>query len=129
MLGAAARFALTGGVATLVHLAVAIMLIRLGVAPLIGNSAAFATAFMVSFWGHHLFTFAGHGVDAQNSLSRFAIVAVLGFIANESGLALLLKLATTPAELALLVSTLLAAVFTFFLSRYWAFKPDPSPTP
>ncbi|CAM3106755.1 Putative flippase GtrA (transmembrane translocase of bactoprenol-linked glucose) [Paracoccus aminovorans] len=127
MLGAAARFALTGGVATLVHLAIAIMLIRLGVAPLIGNAAAFATAFMVSFWGHHLFTFAGHGVDVQNSLSRFVIVAVLGFIANESSLALLLKFAAVPAELALLVSTLIAAVLTFFLSRYWAFKPDPSP--
>ena len=127
MLGTAARFALTGGVATLVHLSVAIVLIWIGVAPLGGNAAAFATAFMVSFWGHHMFTFSGHGVDVQNSLSRFVVVAILGFIANESSLGLLLKLAAVPAELALLTSTLIAAVSTFFLSRYWAFKSHPLP--
>mgnify|MGYP002712878578 FL=1 len=105
MLGAAARFALTGGVATLVHLAIAIMLIRLGVAPLIGNAAAFATAFMVSFWGHHLFTFAGHGVAAGWAFGRFAIVAAIGFLVNETVLYLLLGIGSPGPELAVLIST------------------------
>lgn len=122
MLGAAARFALTGGAATLVHLAVAITLIRLGASPLIGNAAAFATAFMVSFWGHHLFTFSGHGAAASRAFGRFAVVAAIGFLVNETVLYLLLGVGPVGPELAVLISTAFAAACTFILSRCWAFS-------
>ncbi len=115
------RFALTGGGATLVHLTVAMLLIRLGVFPLIGNAVAFATAFMVSFWGHHLFTFAGHGAAAITVFRRFAVVASIGFLANEAGLFLLLMTGVVQPQAAVLLSTAFAAVCTFILSHFWAF--------
>ncbi|TBN35951.1 GtrA family protein [Paracoccus subflavus] len=121
MLGAAARFALTGGVATLVHLIVAITLIRLGVAALAANAAAFMTAFLVSFWGHHLFTFAGHGVVATRAFQRFVVVAAIGFLVNETLLLLLLMSGASRPEVTVLISTAFAAASTFILSRHWAF--------
>lgn len=122
MLGAAFRFAVTGGAATCVHLAVALLLIGQGVPPLTGNACAFAVAFVVSFWGHHAFTFAHHGLAAHRALLRFIIVAGLGFIANETSLMLLLVQSSLPARAALLASTTLAAICTFILSRCWAFR-------
>jgi len=122
MLGSVARFALTGGAATLVHLAAALVLIHLGAQPLMANVMAFLIAFVVSFWGHFVFTFAGHGLGPRQSLQRFAVVAGLGFMANEASLAALLKSGIFAAGQALLVSTFLAAICTFVLSRYWAFS-------
>ena len=122
MLGSVARFALTGGAATLVHLSAALVLIHLGAPPLIANVIAFLIAFMVSFWGHSVFTFAGHGLGPRQSLQRFAIVAGLGFMANETSLAALLKSGIFAAGQAVFLSTLIAAICTFVLSRYWAFS-------
>jgi putative flippase GtrA len=121
MLKSALRFSLTGAAATLVHLAVAIGLIGLGVAPLVGNVAAFLMAFMVSFWGHHMFTFVGHGGAAAGAFGKFVLVALAGFLINESLLFLLLKTGAVTPETATLVSTLTAAASTFALSRSWAF--------
>lgn len=121
MLGPALRFGLTGGAATLVHLGVAIALIRSGTAPLIANAAAFATAFAVSFLGHHLFTFAGHGAAAGRAFGRFAIVAAIGFLVNETVLYLLPGIGLAGPGHAVLISTGVAALCSFVLSRGWAF--------
>lgn len=122
MLGAAARFALTGGLATLTHLAVALLLIRMGVAPLISNAVAFAFAFTVSFWGHHLFSFAGHGTAPRRAFPRFLLVSCLGFGINEAILLAILQFVPDHASVALLISTGCAAGATFVLSRHWAFR-------
>ena len=124
MLGLIARFALTGGAATLVHLAVALTLLRFGVPPLIGNAVAFMLAFIVSFCGHHLFTFAGHGVAARIALGRFVASALCGFVVNEAVLASLVQSGGISDQAALFASTCFAALCTFFLSRYWAFSPN-----
>ncbi|MEF9605399.1 MULTISPECIES: GtrA family protein [Paracoccus] len=121
MLGAVARFALTGGLATLVHLGVAIGLVWFGMLPLISNTVAFLIAFMVSFSGHHLFTFAGHGSSATQTFGRFAMVAAIGFLANEIVLFLLQGIGLFRLEAAVLISTAFAAACTFILSRTWAF--------
>lgn len=115
------RFALTGGAATVAHLAVAMLLIQLGVQPLVGNAVAFSIAFMVSFLGHHLFTFAGHGATASRALRRFAVVAGVGFLGNEILLFLLLISGALDPEAAVFLSTGCAAASTFMLSRHWAF--------
>ena len=121
MLGSLLRFSLTGGAATLVHLAVAMLLIQLYVQPLFGNAVAFAVAFMVSFLGHHLFTFAGHGDAASRTLRRFAVVAGVGFLVNETLLFLLLITGPLDPKAAVFLSTGCAAASTFVLSRHWAF--------
>lgn len=115
------RFALTGGAATLAHLAVAMLLIQLDVQPLVGNAVAFAIAFLVSFLGHHWFTFAGHGAAASRTLPRFTVVAGVGFLGNEILLFLLLNTGALAPEAAVVLSTGCAAASTFMLSRRWAF--------
>nr|WP_255435617.1 GtrA family protein [Paracoccus sp. S1E-3] len=124
---------MTGGAATLTHLVVALLLIRAGTPPLIGNALAFASAFMVSFWGHHRFSFAGHGAAVGLAFRRFLIVSGLGFVTNETVLFLLLQRLPRHPSVALLVSTAVAALLTFALSRHWAFQPGPlaqaSPAP
>ncbi|QFQ88655.1 GtrA family protein [Paracoccus kondratievae] len=121
MLGEVVRFALTGGAATLVHLGAAIGLVQFGMLPLMSNAVAFVIAFMVSFLGHHLFTFAGHGSAATQTFGRFAVVAAIGFLANETVLFLLLGIGLFRLEAAVLISTVFAAICTFILSRTWAF--------
>lgn len=122
MLNIAARFALTGGMATTVHLAVALTLIHLGAAPLIANALAFATAFTVSFVGHHLVTFAGHGAALTPALLRFVVVSGLGFLANQMTLFLALKSALVGPGPALLAANACAALCSFVLSRFWVFR-------
>ena len=122
MLNAAARFVLTGGMATAVHLAVALTLIRLGTAPLVANALAFAVAFTVSFAGHHLVTFAGHGAALAPALSRFVIVSGLGFLANQITLFLSLKSGFVGPGPALLGANACAALCSFVLSRFWVFR-------
>ncbi len=116
------RFALVGLAATAVHLITGITLIALGVAALLANLSAFLTAFGVSFIGHHFFSFAGHGVGARQSVRRFAGVALIGFSINQSILAGLLRLIPDWPAPALVVSTGTAAVATYLLSAYWAFR-------
>lgn len=116
------RFALVGVLATLVHLAIGTTLIGAGLAPLLANPVAFVTAFLVSFTGHHWITFAGHGRPLTQTLSRFAVTAVLGFCVNEAALAVLVGATPVPPAAALVASTGLAAVVTFGISRTWAFR-------
>lgn len=122
MLGAMARFALVGGGATGLHLAVAMAAMALGVAPLAANALAFATAFAASFGGHHRFSFAGHGVAARAALGRFVIVALIGFAVNQTALALMLGAGVRRAGAAVVAATALAAASSFVLARFWAFR-------
>ncbi len=118
----AVRFGLIGIVATLVHMVVGAGLIALSWPPLLANVAAFCVAFLVSFGGHFWYSFAGHSATIMGSLKRFLPVALLGFGVNQSLLALLTLTGMLPATPALMLSTGVAAVGTFILSRLWAFR-------
>lgn len=122
ILGQALRFGLIGVLATLVHMAVGTALIRFGWPALLANVAAFCVAFLVSFSGHHRFSFAGHSATVTGALRRFLVVALLGFLVNEGILAVLTLGKLMGAAPALLVSTSIAALATFVLSRVWAFR-------
>ncbi|WP_374635898.1 GtrA family protein [Paracoccus sp. (in: a-proteobacteria)] len=122
MLNVAARFALTGGMATALHLAVALALIHLGTAPLVANALAFVIAFAVSFAGHHLLSFAGHGAALAPALLRFGLVSGLGFLANQMTLFLSLKSGLAGPGPALLAANACAALCSFMLSRFWVFR-------
>jgi len=53
---------------------------------------------------------------------KFAIVAFAGFLCNETVLTVLLKMQLLPDAWALCVSTAIAAILTFVLSKCWAFQ-------
>jgi putative flippase GtrA len=58
----------------------------------------------------------------MQSFVRFAATAVAGFLTNETVFIVLFRVLAFPAWAALMGGIVLAAVQTFVLSRYWAFK-------
>jgi putative flippase GtrA len=114
-------FGAVGACAAAVHFGVVWLLVSQQLAPaLAANVAGFVIAFGVSFAGHHSLTFAGGPASARQSLPRFALVAVLGFVSNELLYAVLLSLGIE-YRLALLSVLVAVAVMTWLLSRHWAF--------
>lgn len=77
-----ARFGVVGILATLTHGAVLTLLMELLVTnPLVANSIAFSLALLVSYYGHHRWTFRsqrGH----HETFWKFALLAIAGFLAN-----------------------------------------------
>jgi putative flippase GtrA len=89
--------------------------------PEICNGLGFVVAFSVSFAGHRWLSFADTRQPFWSSLWRFAATALLGFASNELVFMLGYRVFSWPDLFSLVVAMGLAAVQTFFLSRYWAF--------
>jgi len=117
-------FVLVGASAALVHMAVfACALAAIPeLWPEIANVVGFLIAFMVSFVGHRLLSFQDAGTSWMQSFWRFAATAVAGFVTNEAVFILLFRALTLPTWVALIGGIVLAALQTFVLSRFWAFK-------
>ncbi len=111
------RFALVGAAATLVHMAVATLLLGLCSWPAYpANLGAFLVAFGVSYLGHRHITFARAG-----SPWRFLLVALAGFGLNNLLLTGLLAWGVPPLY-ALVAATALVPVFSYLLSSLWVFR-------
>lgn len=89
--------------------------------PLVANVLGWLVAFCVSFAGHHLVTFRGHGTRAGSAAARFFIVSAAGFAVNEVSYALLLGWTGQRYDLLLAVVLLTVAVATYLLGRHWVF--------
>ena len=114
-------FVVVGASAALTHLLV-FLLSEHWVWPEVANAMGFCVAFFVSFFGHRLLSFADTDTGLWQSLRRFAVTALAGFVANELSFVVLLRALDWPSWLALVVALVLASVQTFVLSRFWAFK-------
>ncbi|WP_173907550.1 GtrA family protein, partial [Pseudophaeobacter leonis] len=79
-------------------------------------------AFFLSFTGHQLFTFQGHGSPVSRSLLRYSITAATGFGLNQMLLYVLHVIFHLPPLLSLVISTGVSAVGGFILSKVWAFR-------
>jgi len=119
-------FGIVGLSAAAVHLAVVWALVsQTGMAALLANPAGFFVAFWVSFFGHRHGSFARDDPHPiRHALPRFAVVAVVGFLANELLYALLLNFTPLPYTVALFLVILTVAVGTYLASRHWAFPID-----
>jgi putative flippase GtrA len=117
-------FLLVGASAALTHMAVFALVLLLvpTLWPEIANVAGFLVAFLVSFVGHRRLSFQDASTSLMQSFLRFAATAVAGFMTNEAVFILLFRVWAFPAWAALMGGIVLAAVLTFVLSRYWAFK-------
>ncbi len=127
-IGQLMRFGVIGVLAALTHYAIAITLTHKSMLPAWANLIAFVIAFWVSYFGHRYFSFDAGDVSHQQTLPRFILVAVLGFILNESLLLLMLHFTSITIALGLPFIIILTAVFTFILSRQFAFDTSNSRT-
>lgn len=118
------RFALVGLCATAIHVTSVVVLITVvGISALPANVIAFCCSFFVSFIGNYLWTF---GVPGRPfvALSRFLVIAVTGFLANNTMLVLLLG-GGQSAAYAAVVSAAVVPCVSFLGSRLWGFKTTP----
>lgn len=110
-----------GASAAAVHLLV-FEAARHAMPPEVANLVGFLVAFGVSFAGHRWLSFKGTRTGLQQSLLRFAVTAVAGFVTNELCFVLALRVALWPVWPSLVLALLLAAGQTFLLGRWWAFQ-------
>lgn len=117
------QFVLVGGSAAATHLAVVGILVALtGMPPLWANVLGFLVAFVVSYNGHALLTFAAAQVRGWATVLRFFAVACLSFVANEILYAIALHWLHWHYFWSLAAVLVIVAVGTFVLSKFWAFK-------
>lgn len=114
-------FVAVGASAAFTHLAV-FALAEPAVWPEVANALGFVVAFGVSFAGHRWLSFQDAGTSFWQSLRRFAITALAGFVANEVIFVVLLRGLGLPSFSALFLALVLASAQTFVLSRLWAFR-------
>lgn len=114
-------FGLVGAAAFLLHFSVVSVLVPLGLHPLLANVAGFAAAFSLSFVGHSRLSFPAGRSSRPWALQRFFVVAVAGFLANESLYGALLGFTPLGYRAALVIVLVTVAASTYLASRYWAF--------
>ena len=116
------RFAVIGLVAAMTHYSAVMILFKRHVALQYANLMAFFVAFWVSYFGHRIFTFKAQHLTHQQTLPKFALVAGLGFLFNESFLLLSNLYFNLPLSVLLIVAIGLTALVTFLLNRFFAFQ-------
>jgi putative flippase GtrA len=126
-IGQLMRFGIIGVLAALIHYTIAIYITNKGIQPAWANLIAFVIAFWVSYFGHRYFSFDAGDVSHQQTLPRFILVAVFGFILNESLLLLMLNFTSITIALGLPFIIILTAIFTFVLSRQFVFDTSDHP--
>ncbi len=116
-------FIAVGCAAGLTHMTVVALLVELaGWHPLVSNVAAFCVAFCVSASGHSRLTFPQPPAQRAEACRRFAILAITSFTLNQSIYAYALDVFGERLYLPILAVVVLGvAVFTFTMSRIWAF--------
>ena len=118
------QFVAVGGCAAATHLAVVGLLVQFAhMAPLVANVLAFLVAFIVSYNGHALLTFAQARAHGWAVVARYFAVASASFAANELLYAIALNWLHWHYLYSLAGVLLLVAVGTFFASKWWAFRP------
>lgn len=112
------RFGGIGMIATLVHIAVAGVVLWCWppLSPFVANLIAFLVAFQVSLWGHRRFTF-----RQQGKWHRFLLVAAAGFALNNVILAALITAGSIAGFGAIVISTFAVPLLMYIAARFWAF--------
>lgn len=125
----AARFGIVGVLATTVHiLLVWGMLHGELVGPQSANLLAFLGAFVVSFIGNYRFTFGSPG-HWPLALRKFFATSLTAYGLNALTLASLLNVGRWTPMTCALAAAACVPVFSFAVSRCWAFRPPKSRPP
>lgn len=120
-IGSTLAFLMVGLAAAATHL-LAFKIALSSLAPELANGVGFLAAFWVSFFGHRLASFRDTQTGVGESLLKFALTALAGFVTNELVFVLVHRVGAGSAWLALFAGMVAAAVQTYCLSRFWAFK-------
>jgi putative flippase GtrA len=116
------RFVVVGCAAAAVHWTGVVWLVsQWGLQPALANVPAWLMAFVVSFVGHHRWTFGDRGAAMGQAAARFLLVSATGFAINEGAYVALLHWSSLRYDLVLAGVLVAVAVLTYLASRHWAF--------
>ena len=117
-----ARFVLVGSLAAGIHWLVVVYFVDGNLlTPLAANGVGWLVALSFSFAGHSQWTFPDDGREKLTAALRFFAISAIAFFINQSVYAAMLSTKWLSYEFALVLVLVLVAIFTYFLSRYWAF--------
>lgn len=115
------RFLMVGGLATVVHYAVLVLLVRaFSVEPVLASGSGFVISAALNYWLSHRYTFRstrGH----TTALPRFAMVATAGLAINQVVLGALVSLTAAHYLVAQVLATACVMAWNFVLGRMWTF--------
>jgi putative flippase GtrA len=116
------RFGSVGGLATVVHVIVAVLMRdAFSVSPLQANLAGFCSALFLSYFGHAYLTF-GTTLKGSRQFLRFLFVAVSGLAVSTTTVwCLNIKLAL-PFEFAMAAVAVLVPAASYVAMRFWVFS-------
>jgi putative flippase GtrA len=120
-----AFFAVFGLIASGVHILTALSAASFGLAPLVANIVGYSCAVSVSYLGNALLTFRT-GAFRRAQFVRFLAVSLSAFCLNQSIVFLGVHRLGRPFPQALVVAVVVAAGFSFLLSKFWAFRNGPA---
>lgn len=116
------RFAVSGGVATAVHVSVFTSLVEwFALRPLLAATPAFIAALFFSYGINYHWTFSA-SAPHQIMLPRFVVVALLGLSLNLIITYLVVDIGHYWYGYALLLIVLFVPLVTFLLSKFWVFN-------
>lgn len=114
-------FGVVGILATIAHVAVAIALIEIRfLQPFSANAIGFGAGFLVSYFGHHRFSFES-GADHRQAMPRFLTIAGFGLFLNQAIVYVMVNLAELSYFFVLVVIIATVPPLTYLSSRRWAF--------
>ncbi len=116
------RFAVSGGLATVIHVGVFVFLVEwFALRPVVAAIPAFVFALFVSYGLNYHWTFSASSPH-RIMLPRFVVVALLGLALNLSITYAVVDVMYYGYGYALLLVVLLVPLATFLLSKIWVFN-------
>lgn len=115
------RFSAVGGVATVIHIGIAMVLVAAaGANPTVGAMIGFATAFLVSYLGHFRFTFAVSGRH-RDFLLKFAVSSLASFLLSTTAVWVATAVLGINYKPALIALSIIVPVCNYIVNRFWVF--------
>ena len=117
-----ARYALAGGLTSLVYMVVYNLLVQLGMIRFFASNAAYACALLFQYSAHGKFTF-GHRETRKGQLWRYLVAVGIGFLIAALISQANTKLYTLPDALVSLIVMLIVAGTNVIFFNFWVYAP------
>jgi len=117
------RFIVTGIVATATYFATTLLLMAqpFGVEPVIASVLAFATSILVSYAGHHRYTFERSGRHGFY-FPRFVAVTTVLFVLSTLGMYVFTRVIHTDPVYVTIAITAAYPIASYLLNLFWVFR-------
>lgn len=116
------RFAVVGFLSNGLLFLAYLGLTSIAVSPRAAMTAVYAAGVLQTFLFNRRWTFQHRG-SSRAALVRYIATFVLGYLLNLGGLVLLVNRLGLPHQFVQADMILTVAAFSFFLQRYWVFRP------